>query len=355
MSEPTRDKAMDIMRGIAIIMVFIVHYGQTFGTPMITKFGQMGCQLFFFASGYVCCYSYQRCKDVRSFIKKRFLSIAPAFYLALTIIVIANNLYSTVHGVPFVGRGNTGLISVLCNYALIHGVMPFCYNNVFPGGWFIGTLFILYLLHPCIMKVMSGSKRKWLLTISVMCFGALIALTVNYLLTGTIYIKNDSFAYYLFCNQLCSYLLGILCFLVRNNLKTVKMRIVAYLAVIMPLLTVLVFYSSLELKYELIPPLMGFHAFFLFLFLGRLQLRGKMCRGLALLGTNSFYIYLVHMVVVWTAAEYLKNAFMKVCCNNINVALFAILFPCIILTFLLVICFKIILKQIMSLFSRTIS
>jgi len=139
--------------------------------------------------------------------------------------------------------------------------MPFCYNNVFPGGWFIGT----------------------------------------------IYIKNDSFAYYLFCNQLCSYLLGILCFLVRNNLKTVKMRIVAYLAVIMLLLTVLVFYSSLELKYVLIPPLMGFHAFFLFLFLGRLQLRGKMCRGLALLGTNSFCIYLVHMVVVWTAAEYLKN------------------------------------------------
>ena len=67
-----RNKSIDLIRGIAIIMVFIVHYGQSFGTPEITEFGQMGCQLFFLVSGYVCCYSYKKCKNAFEFYLRRF-------------------------------------------------------------------------------------------------------------------------------------------------------------------------------------------------------------------------------------------------------------------------------------------
>ena len=354
MSGPARDKAIDVMRGIAIIMVFIVHYGQSFGTPPVTEFGMMGCQLFFFVSGYVCCLSFQRCKDVYSFIRKRYLAIAPAFCLALTVIVIANYLHRAASGEPFVGAGNTGLVSVLCNYALIHGLMPFCYNNVFPGGWFVGTLIILYLFHPCVMDTLSVIKKKWVLTVAVMISGALISVLANYMLTGSVVIENDNFAYYLFTNQICCYWLGILCYLIKDNLKPVKNGTAAFLSLVLLLITVLVFYSSCEFKYVLIPPLMGFHAFFLFIVLDRVKLRGRVVDCLTVLGKNSFYIYLVHMVVAWTAAEYLRDVFMRKCYDDITVAMFALLLPCVLLTLILVVCFKYIIKFLKSLLSKAV-
>ena len=54
-----RSSAIDLIRGIAIWMVFLNHLGQAFDVPFeITRFGQMGCQMFFVVSGFTCCYSF---------------------------------------------------------------------------------------------------------------------------------------------------------------------------------------------------------------------------------------------------------------------------------------------------------
>lgn len=57
-----RNPLVDIFKGIAIIMVIIVHSAQTFELPeginYIPKFGQMGCQIFFLLSSFTMIYSF---------------------------------------------------------------------------------------------------------------------------------------------------------------------------------------------------------------------------------------------------------------------------------------------------------
>ena len=84
---------IDFIRAIAIMMVLLVYYGQTFGNPLVTQFGEMGCQMFFFASGYGCSISFNRSKSTKSFYRRRILSIVPAFWTMLTIAVNLERKY----------------------------------------------------------------------------------------------------------------------------------------------------------------------------------------------------------------------------------------------------------------------
>lgn len=54
---------VDIFKGIAIIMVILVHSAQTFELPKginyILNFGQMGCQIFFLLSSFTMIYNFR--------------------------------------------------------------------------------------------------------------------------------------------------------------------------------------------------------------------------------------------------------------------------------------------------------
>lgn len=88
---------IDSIRGIAILMVVLVHTGQitllvsksqhfTFIQPLLVKYGQMGVQLFFVASAYTLCLSsFNRKNETNKFTKyaiRRYFRIAPAYYIA---------------------------------------------------------------------------------------------------------------------------------------------------------------------------------------------------------------------------------------------------------------------------------
>lgn len=58
-----RDSLVDIFKGIAIMMVVLVHSAQTFDLPKevayIPKLGQMGCQIFYLLSSFTLIYSFR--------------------------------------------------------------------------------------------------------------------------------------------------------------------------------------------------------------------------------------------------------------------------------------------------------
>ena len=58
-----RNPLVDIFKGIAIMMVILVHSAQTFGLPegvnYIPKLGQLGCQIFFLLSSFTIIYSFR--------------------------------------------------------------------------------------------------------------------------------------------------------------------------------------------------------------------------------------------------------------------------------------------------------
>ena len=64
MSQPnTKLQSLDILKGIAILMIIVVHnrhftLQNTAGFRQLINFGQMGCQIFFLVSGMALCYSW---------------------------------------------------------------------------------------------------------------------------------------------------------------------------------------------------------------------------------------------------------------------------------------------------------
>ena len=303
----------------------------------------------FFLSGYVCSYSLKKKQGISEFYKKRYITIAPAFYPALLVVVLLNMLWSSSHGYAYVGYGNTGLLSVILNLALIHGLVPFCNNNVFPGAWFIGAVWIFYILHPLIMMAFEKIGRKWIVVVVGTVTGIVIPMMVNAFMTGSIYLDKDSFAYYLFVNHILCYALGILCYYRKLESSRISKGKNSVLAVLFLILAVMCFYSDLPIRYSLISPLMGIFSYYFYRTLEEKRFSGKIARSLALIGQNSLSIYIVHSIVVWPWAKALKGL---IGTNNELIAFLVLAVPCILITLILTLLFKKLVSVLTSLFSR---
>ena len=314
-------------------MVFLVHYGQTFGNPVVTQFGQMGCQVFIFASGYACCFSLQRNHSKLDFYKRRFISITPGFYTQLIIVVILNIVFARIIGRSFVGVGRTDGLSVLFNVLLLHGIVPAANNSVFPGGWFIGSLWLLYLLHPWMYNLYVRTKKPISITIVGSVCGVLLTLIVNKLIEGNLNVVNNSFVYFLFTNQLCCYLCGMCLFFIIDRRMSFVEGLISVVTVFALGLTVFVFYSNIPVRYIIVTPLMGLSSVFGYLIIKlKCSLKSKVSKLIVALGRNSFYIYLVHTIAVWPVARALNKVIGKVGIDNQLVALMFLIIPTIAIT-----------------------
>jgi peptidoglycan/LPS O-acetylase OafA/YrhL len=85
---------MDMMRGIAILMVLATHVaasipGLSPGLAMFAKFGQTGVQMFFVASAYTLSLSWQRRVDephrLARFALRRWFRIAPMYFVGVAL------------------------------------------------------------------------------------------------------------------------------------------------------------------------------------------------------------------------------------------------------------------------------
>lgn len=351
----TRNNTIDIMRGIAIIMVFLVHYGQTFGNPLFTRFGQMGCQMFFFISGYTCSHSLEKSKSIGVFYKKRYLSIAPGFYTALIIIFAINVLSKSIFNSSFVGGGNTEILGLVSNLLLAHGLLPAWNNTVFPGGWFIGTLAILYLLHPIVDNLFRMNKWINITICGITIVSSCLSIFLNFALCRTIRIWNNSFSYFLFTNQLCCYLLGMKAYYnertkIDNNIKKPAIYVIVYI-----LLTIGVFYLEClfdpsnpsdgilahfsyylwTFEFVLTPIIFGLFCYYFYFLLSRIIYENKKIDSIGKIGSASFYIYLTHTIVVWPIAEMMRNILQKCGLQNERINMLVLFAPCALLVLLL--------------------
>lgn len=157
-----RNRVIDLYKGIAIIMVILVHSTQRFANLsnvfQIFNVGQFGCQIFFVLSGYL---SMKSCEqDKNRFYRKKFCAIAPGYYLLILITVILDALVRLVtNGEHDLGKNTSG-IAILCNVLFLNGILPFCYNNVVGGGWYIGTISIMYFFTPYIYNFLQIINKK---------------------------------------------------------------------------------------------------------------------------------------------------------------------------------------------------
>lgn len=315
-------ESIDILKGIAIMMVIIVHSCQMI--PGINKYiiyiasyGQMGCQLFFLISGFAICLSWFNMKKEEQdkwnhFYKKRFISIAPGYYVMILVYFVLGILFHTLEVNPnFIP--NRDWASIVINFLFLHGVVPFCNNNVVPGGWFVGTIMLMYLIFPIIISdinhvynIKKNTINYWpimflLISVIVQSFIAFIKGTNS--LSG-----NNLFLYLSILNQLPCFLVGITLYYNYKNgeLERYSRNFSFIIFVILSILAITLFFSGIPMIFSLVPFVSTLSFYWLFIivnyhidFSGKNPILRFIGNILKHFGIYSYQAFLVHILFAW--------------------------------------------------------
>ena len=177
--------------------------------PIHRIIGSMGefVYLFMIISGFsMCCGYYDRMLSggvsIADFYKRRIIKIVPFFGLLCLIDLVIN---------PSVDA----LYEAFADVSQCFGLLPNPTMSVVGVGWFLGLVFVFYLVFPFYCFLLENKKRAWC------SFG--IALIYNYLCSeyffnGAHVVSGfDYRANFLYCSPY--FILGGLIFLYRSNLK----------------------------------------------------------------------------------------------------------------------------------------
>lgn len=166
MSEPRHFAFLDTVRGLAFLLVILLHTalstGPFPGRALLLQAGY-GVQLFFLASAITLCLSFsQRKQDeaypVAFFYLRRLFRIAPLFWLALVFYWLFPNV------MPAFWQSQWAPLGVHPSYFLLtacflHGWHPYTFNSIVPGGWSIAVEMTFYLVFPLLFYFVNSLKR----------------------------------------------------------------------------------------------------------------------------------------------------------------------------------------------------
>lgn len=334
-----KSKSLDILKGIGIIMIIAVHnrhfvMQDMSGLRQLINLGQMGCQLFFFASGFSLCHAWEHMDSSRSriprFLLRRYLRLAPGFLFFVIVNLMLNILLMDILHLSPGFIMNREPRALLVNILFLHGLFPGAVNNVFPGGWYIGTAFLLYIAFPPLyavfQKLRNVNLRPGCLSVCMAGVPALLLLLNVPLLhfvsacaaKEELPLGNNTFLYYFFTNQLPCFSLGILLFFQHMHPDAPRKNpcppaVYAALSAVSAVLCAALFlYPPMPLIYAVIPSLAGLAAYGLAAALICIEKRGESARAhkrkrltspvsrfLASCGQHSYGMYLAHSLVSW--------------------------------------------------------
>jgi exopolysaccharide production protein ExoZ len=151
-----RNQSLDLLRGIAILLVILVHCAQA-TTSIIPglrwfalEYGELGVQFFFIVSGYTMMLTFGESVDfaaARSFYIRRIFRIVPLFWVAIVFYL----LMTKGEGVRFWAPDGIGAGDVVLSFVFLQWCSVTALNSVVPGGWSIAVEMQFYLLFPLII------------------------------------------------------------------------------------------------------------------------------------------------------------------------------------------------------------
>ena len=295
-------KYIDVLRGLAVLGVLIVHCGQ-FGNNSYfpTRFlslvenGAMGVQLFYIASAFTLFLSMDRRystekSPIKNFFIRRFFRIAPMYYIGICYYLLQDGF----GGRYWLGDAtNITIGNILSNIFFLHGFNPYWINSLVPGGWSIAIEILFYCFLPLLfLKIKDTQQAFGFLIITLV-----IRFVLYYFLHKIHIISSDmlwsNYLFFYLPNQLPIFALGILFyFILRDN----------YQLLISPNLIILislVFIGQL-IGINLLPPHILFGIAFVILGIALSKSESKILINpiLIYIGKISFSMYLVHFAVL---------------------------------------------------------
>lgn len=321
-----RLESLDIIKGIAMIMVILVHYNQMYvnGINFFT-FGQMGCQIFIVASGFGIALSLSRRlkeknnkKEIIEFYKSRVKGIAPAWWLMMIVVYLANTLAIKITGATLEIGTNRTFLAQLCNALFLNGLLPFCNNNVMPGGWYIGTSMLLYLIAPIIYFLFKKFKDKKIYVCLITSVLSILSIITLAIIAGKInpdyftkLTANNSFGYFSILTQFPCFCLGILLYNEYKE-KKIKNNVIKNLILgsIILILGIYLFLNPIT-KYSFIfcATIVGLASYFILKSMIAFEEKHeyKHLNIIKAFGQKSLYIFLPHAFFAYTFTKYFKK------------------------------------------------
>jgi peptidoglycan/LPS O-acetylase OafA/YrhL len=299
---------IDVLRGLAILMVILIHVGTNNliqgSIRNFTEYGSRGVQLFFIVSAFTLFRSVSKKFNAKSFYIRRFARIAPMFFLALIFYAI----------IGYFGlwkwRNEGGVSTYILIIPFLHGLSPYGYNSLVPGGWSVACEFLFYYSLPFLALFCRGFRS----TLIVLCLAfteAAIWTRVYQGHIGPFFLgltasldPNRSvadFINYAFLYQVPVFVSGMLLVYINSDairhscasskIWTSALRGLPYLAVIILLAAAASGNSALQSRTATI-----FIFFFLVLSFSLSPENLLVNKAMILIGKYSFSIYLVHFV-----------------------------------------------------------
>lgn len=295
-------KWVSFLKGIAMLSIFFAHAPQ--GISWIdnkwTAWGANAVKLLLVIAGFLTTKSYMK-RDYSNieFLVKRFWRLAPLYWCMILfwhIIYIIDQSRSVTY---FMTEHDA--VAVLLNMTLLNGIFQHGNNTVVPGGWFVGAIFLFYIIAPTIIK---GIERLWkkcpylVEGIPVLCFVCLYVINCILMKTPSLCWVNNTFViWYSVFFQLPSLLLGVnLWFELSDNKGGWKIGNV-WLIICIFLLTVASWYST-YINYDFSQLAWGYLSYFLIiLFATNYEVIGKfnICKMIEKFGNISYEFFLVHL------------------------------------------------------------
>lgn len=302
---------IDILRGIAILMVMLVHSSQAVNgvsqlVTNIDRYGQMGVQLFFVASAYTLCFSRIKRAEERqptiSFLIRRFFRIAPLYYVAITVYFLAE---SNTHILALIRMPYSlyNFEAITANILFIHGFVLSANNNIVPGGWSIGTEMAFYLLFPILFGLFDRAYKQYGITSLYGLVGLSILLDIGVQLTlqqlFSIALDDNLFFYYSLLNQLPVFLLGMTIFFHHHHQISVQLSISTQIAIFSTITIIGIILLPVKqywLVATFLPVITGISFVFLLNILKELKYSNIF---LAKIGRVSYSMYIFHFMFAW--------------------------------------------------------
>ena len=168
---------INYFKGIAILGVIMVHFGvrgiDNNNFSMLIYHTAKGVYIFILISAYLAFLSLSRTKvnnwkDYLNWMGRKLGKLIPLYYLAILIYLITEGLGSRwwLGSIPRVSIGN-----IFAHVFFLHGFNPYYCNSIIGVEWYIGVLFMLYLIAPILYRYVNNYSRALVLflTSSVIC------------------------------------------------------------------------------------------------------------------------------------------------------------------------------------------
>lgn len=226
--EPLRDHRFDFFRGIAILLVIVLHAAVL--TPNLSNYPilftilsrcSIGMQLFFIISGYMISKSWARLSLVenglRIYLIKRLAKLYPLYILFLAInigvwFVFSQNDSSFTLIRNAATNENVTFANIFIHIFFLQGFSPVYLHSLVDGSWSIVNEAYYYILYPLILNSFCKSIKS-----TYICY--LICLVISLAVPYALRFTPSGYSYYFFLSQMPCFILGILMYRILENGK----------------------------------------------------------------------------------------------------------------------------------------